>query len=115
MSILHDNTAARRLEMEEAGQIVFANYWQMFTELHWRPARFDDREVGDGTALQRRGRLGWELSLSTDPRQRVIASHQGDYAHPLQHFGGGILGGKRHGRRHKGGSCDKYADGPRQR
>ncbi|HZJ65629.1 MAG TPA: DUF5916 domain-containing protein [Kofleriaceae bacterium] len=55
-------------------QIVFANYWQMFTELHWRPARFDDREVGEGTALQRRGRLGWELSLSTDPRQRVVAS-----------------------------------------
>jgi very-short-patch-repair endonuclease len=55
-------------------QIVFANYWQMFTELHWRPARFDDREVGDGTALQRSGRLGWELSLGTDPRQRVTAS-----------------------------------------
>lgn len=54
--------------------VVFANYWQMFTELHWRPARFDDREVGDGTALQRSGRFGWELSIATDPRERVTAS-----------------------------------------
>jgi predicted GNAT family acetyltransferase len=26
MSILHDNTAARRLEMEEGGHVVFADY-----------------------------------------------------------------------------------------
>lgn len=53
--------------------VVFANYWQAFTELHWRPARFDDREVGDGTALERSGRLGWEFAIETDPRQRVTA------------------------------------------
>lgn len=55
-------------------QVVFKNYWQLFTELHWRPWHFDDREVGNGVALQRSGRLGWELSLSTDPRKRVLAS-----------------------------------------
>ncbi len=51
--------------------LTFANYWSMFTELHWRPAHFDDREVGDGTSLQRSGQLGWELALATDPRKRV--------------------------------------------
>jgi len=55
-------------------QVVFANYWQMFSELHWRPWHFDDREVGNGVALQRSGRLGWELTLSSDPRKRVVAS-----------------------------------------
>lgn len=54
--------------------VVFANYWSMFTELHWRPSHFDDREVGDGTSLQRSGQLGWELSLASDPRKRVTAS-----------------------------------------
>jgi hypothetical protein len=55
-------------------QLTFLNYWQMFTELHWRPWHFDDREVGNGVALQRSGRLGWELSLTTDPRKRVLGS-----------------------------------------
>jgi hypothetical protein len=52
--------------------VTFTNYWAMFNELHWRPSHFDDREVGDGTALQRSGQLGWELSFETDPRARVV-------------------------------------------
>ena len=47
--------------------LQLASYWSMFTELHWRPAHYDDREVGDGTALQRAGQLGWELYVETDP------------------------------------------------
>jgi len=47
--------------------------WEYFTELHWRPAHLDDREVGDGTALERAGRLGWELSVRSDPRSAVSA------------------------------------------
>jgi hypothetical protein len=73
-------------------QVLFANYWQMFTELHWRPAHFDDREVGDGTALQRAGRLGWELAIETDPRERVTASwSQAAYfvAHGITYTGDG--------------------------
>ena len=72
--------------------IVFANYWQMFTELHWRPARFDDREVGDGTALERAGRFGWEFSLETDPRRPVTVSwSQAAYfvAHGITYSGDG--------------------------
>jgi hypothetical protein len=46
--------------------------WEMFAELHWRPAYFDDREFGDGRALQRSGRLGLELSVHSDPRRAVV-------------------------------------------
>lgn len=51
-------------------QLTLASYWTVFTELHWRPWHFDDREVGNGVALQRSGRLGWELSVGSDPRRR---------------------------------------------
>jgi hypothetical protein len=48
------------------------NMWHGFLELHWRPALFDDRELGDGRALQRAGRLGVELDLRTDTRRAVV-------------------------------------------
>jgi hypothetical protein len=41
-------------------------FWEFFTELHYRGAYFDDREIGDGTALQRAGLLGWELELTSN-------------------------------------------------
>jgi hypothetical protein len=50
---------------------TFKNFWQYFTEVHWRPAYFDDREVGDGTALQRRGLFGYELEVSSNPAKAV--------------------------------------------
>jgi len=34
--------------------------WEAFVEVHWRPHYFDDREIGDGRALERAGRLGLE-------------------------------------------------------
>src|SRR5262249_4707109 len=34
----------------------------------------DDREIGDGRALERAGRLGLELSLNSDPHRAVSAS-----------------------------------------
>jgi hypothetical protein len=46
-------------------------FWDFFTELHYRGAYFDDREVGDGTALQRAGLLGWELELTSNRTKRV--------------------------------------------
>ncbi len=48
--------------------VLLRNNWTFFTELHYRRAYFDDREVGDGTALQRAGLLGWEWSVRGDPR-----------------------------------------------
>jgi hypothetical protein len=49
------------------------NLWQLWMELHWRPAYFDDRELGDGRALQRSGALGLEVEFSTDPRRSIVA------------------------------------------
>jgi hypothetical protein len=49
----------------------YANFWTVWTELHFRERHFDDREVGDGTALEREGLLGWELWVTSDPRRRV--------------------------------------------
>jgi uncharacterized protein DUF5916 len=46
--------------------------WTGFLELHWRPSTFDDRELGDGRALQHGGRLGLEADLHTDSRRSVI-------------------------------------------
>lgn len=48
--------------------------WEAFVELHWRPHYFDDRELGDGRALERSGRLGLELSLRSDPHASIAAS-----------------------------------------
>jgi hypothetical protein len=50
------------------------NFWEYFVELHYRAAHFDDREVGDGTALERDGLIGLEVEVKTDPRQRVVGS-----------------------------------------
>lgn len=47
--------------------------WEGFLEVHWRPHYFDDRELGDGRALERSGRLGLELSVRSDPRRAVTA------------------------------------------
>jgi Domain of unknown function (DUF5916)/Carbohydrate family 9 binding domain-like len=49
----------------------FANFWHYFVELHFRASDWEDREVGDGTTLQRASRYGLELGLSSDPRRRV--------------------------------------------
>ena len=48
--------------------------WQVWSEVHWRPAYYDDRELGDGRALERSGRLGWEFELNSDPRRSVVGA-----------------------------------------
>jgi hypothetical protein len=53
---------------------TFNNFWSFFTEVHWRPTSYDDREVGDGTALERAGLLGWELELYSNPAKPVSFS-----------------------------------------
>jgi len=49
----------------------FKNFWQIYAEAHVRPRHWDDREVGDGAALQRGGLFGFEVWLGTDSRKRV--------------------------------------------
>jgi hypothetical protein len=55
---------------------TFNNFWSFFTEVHWRPTSYDDREVGDGTALERAGLIGWELELYSNPAKPVSFSVQ---------------------------------------
>jgi hypothetical protein len=49
----------------------FKNFWNFYTDIHYRGTKFDDREVGDGSALQRDGRFGHELYVGTDSTKRV--------------------------------------------
>jgi hypothetical protein len=59
----------RGYQLNASGKLQ--NFWSWFVELHYRPDHFDDREVGDGTALERGGVVGVELELASDPRKRV--------------------------------------------
>jgi len=45
------------------------SFWDFFIELNARSRRFDDREVGDGTALERREAIGYAAELYTDARK----------------------------------------------
>jgi hypothetical protein len=49
------------------------NFWGLEGRFIWSPAAFDDREVGDGTALERPARLGGQLQVASDPRRTVVA------------------------------------------
>jgi hypothetical protein len=60
---------ARGYQLNTSGK--FTNFWGWFAELHYRERHFDDREVGDGTALEREGLIGLELGFNTDQRRRV--------------------------------------------
>jgi hypothetical protein len=42
---------ARGVQINTSGKL--SSFWRYFTELHWRQTRFDDREFGDGAALER--------------------------------------------------------------
>jgi hypothetical protein len=53
---------------------TFTGYAGASTSLYYWAPRFDDRETGDGTALERAGLLGWELWMGSDPRGRVTGA-----------------------------------------
>jgi hypothetical protein len=55
----------------------FSGFWAVSLSLIGRAAAFDDREMGDGTALERAGRWGGTLAFSGDPRRRVLWSISG--------------------------------------
>ena len=50
----------------------FRNYWSIFAAADAAPAHFDDREVGNGAALERGGYLGAHVDLATDPKRAVV-------------------------------------------
>ena len=47
------------------------NQWDLFAEAYAVAPFYDDREIGDGTALQRSGRAGGAFFVGTDPRAAV--------------------------------------------
>ena len=51
----------------------FKDFWSMYTEVHVRPRHLDDREMGDGAALERGALIGFEVWLGSDSRKRVSA------------------------------------------
>jgi hypothetical protein len=44
----------------------FKNFWGYYADFHVQSDRYDDREVGDGTALERAPRYGNEMNFWTD-------------------------------------------------
>jgi hypothetical protein len=66
---------------------LLANYWTVVLQGDLRGAWHDDRELGNGTALERAARQGLELTLAGDPRRRVLwsayaqAMHMNDGVH----------------------------------
>jgi hypothetical protein len=56
------------------GRLRLRNFSSILLAADFAPARFDDREVGDGTALERAHYLGGRLELATDPRGRLFAT-----------------------------------------
>lgn len=52
----------------------FKNNWRGSTNVYRYLARFDDREVGDGTALERAGVFGTDVSVASDARGAFTSS-----------------------------------------
>lgn len=48
----------------------FTNFWSTALEVYYRAAHFDDREIGNGAALERSALWGGEATITSDPRQR---------------------------------------------
>ena len=56
------------------GRLKLRNFSSILLAADFAPARFDDREVGNGTALERARYLGGRLELASDPRGRFYAT-----------------------------------------
>jgi hypothetical protein len=77
-------TERRSFSGLDLGQIYELNtrmrlrsYWSFFAAADLAPAHFDDREVGNGAALERGGYVGGRLDLSSDPKRSVVMALSG--------------------------------------
>ena len=52
------------------GRMKLRNFSSVLLAADFAPARFDDREVGDGTALERGRYVGGRLEIASDPLTR---------------------------------------------
>jgi hypothetical protein len=86
-------TESRNMSGLELGQsyelntrVRLLDFSSLFLAADYAPARFDDREVGDGTALQRAGYWGGKIEYDSDPRRSVYVT----IADQTQLMGAGI-------------------------
>ncbi|TMQ04353.1 MAG: hypothetical protein E6J90_51640 [Deltaproteobacteria bacterium] len=56
------------------GKIRFKNFWTLDGDVFRLDVRNEDREVGDGTTLERPTGYGIDLNLTTDPRKQLSAA-----------------------------------------
>jgi hypothetical protein len=54
-----------------SGGGLTTGFWHFWNGIFYRPRYFDDREVGNGTALERAGNVGYDMWLETDRAQPV--------------------------------------------
>ncbi len=74
-------------QVELGTRLHLLDFSSVFLAADYAPARFDDREVGDGTALERAGYLGGKLEYDSDPRRSIYAT----VASQTQVMGSGIF------------------------
>jgi hypothetical protein len=55
-------------EIRLATSANLTNFWSLYFNVHGRAAYFDDRETGDGTALERAASAGASTEIASDPR-----------------------------------------------
>lgn len=60
--------------LEANTRVHLHDFSSVFLALDYAPARFDDREVGDGTALERGGYVGGKIEYDSDPRRSIYAT-----------------------------------------
>lgn len=69
----------------------FTNFWGTYSEIHYLAPHFDDREMGDGAALERTGVFGFEVYVFTDSR-KLITGEVWTQTHFLENGGFGFQG-----------------------
>jgi hypothetical protein len=80
-----DVTTQRSLSGLDLGTLVelstwtrFRNFWYLRLALDGAPTHFDDRDVGDGTALERAGYGGAKLEVTTDALRKLSGALKAD-------------------------------------
>jgi hypothetical protein len=62
---------------EVTSRLRFTSFWIGTATIDVSPRRFDDREIGDGVALERAASTSARLDVTTDPRRAVVVSASG--------------------------------------
>jgi Domain of unknown function (DUF5916)/Carbohydrate family 9 binding domain-like len=60
--------------LELNSRLHLLKFWTIFVAVDTATARFDDREIGDGSALERAAWVGGKLEVFSDPRRRLSFS-----------------------------------------